>query len=187
MKEKIICDFDCEVENIKIFKCYRLVVDENNIMHLYYACKEKEFAIDIITNKTNDETFYVFGNHFHFPMAKVPEVVKAMTECFYTCNPWKNIWGISVDLDDSSISFSINFEERLQRMNRYTIYQTNGKHYGEEGRIHESVDLEWEDAEPVYADDKKRKMPKGLAVLIKGIKDYYNAWQKEHPEYERIK
>ena len=175
MKEKIICDFDCEVENIKIFKCYRLVVDENNIMHLYYACKEKEFAIDIITNKTNDKTFYVFGNHFHFPMAKVPEIVKGMTEIFYTCNPWKGNWGLGVELDDSRIGFGIQFDERTEKMKYYYIVQSNGKDYGEDGFLHESIDLDWADAADVYADDKNRIMPKGLAVLIKGIKDYYNA------------
>lgn len=187
MKDKIIFDFDCEVDGKKIYKCYRFICDEDNIMHLYYTCHEKDFGLEIVTNKIGDEKFYAFGSHFHFPMVKVPEIVKGMTEIFYTCNPWKDNWGAGVELDDSRIGFGIQFDERTEKMKYFYIVQSNGKDYGEDGFLHESIDLDWADAADVYVDDKKRIMPKGLAVLIKGIKDYYNTWQKEHPEYEKIK
>ena len=177
MKEKIILDKEKDFEEVGISYHYYKLTEENNVMNIYYTSGCKEYL----------EKYLEIDVHFHFPMAKVPEIVKAMTGIFYTCNPWKGIWSKTVDLDDSQIHFGPNFEERLQRMTSYTITQENGKDIGEEGVIFETVDLEWEDAEPVYVEDKKRKMPKGLAVLIKGIKDYYNAWQKEHPEYEGIK
>ena len=177
MKEKIILDKKRGNKEIGLIYHYYKIIEENNVMHIYYTSGSKNYL----------EKYLEIDVHFHFPMAKVPEIVKAMTEIFYTCNPWKGIWSKTVDLDDSQIHFGPNFEERLQRMTSYTITQKNGKQYGEEGVIFETVDLEWENAEPVYVEDKKRKMPKGLAVLIKGIKDYYNKWQKEHPEYERIK
>lgn len=177
MKDKIILDKKSVNEEIGLIYHYYKLTEENNVMNIYYSNGSKNYL----------EKYLEIDVHFHFPMAKVPEIVKAMTEIFYTCNPWKGIWSKTVDLDDSGISFSMDFDERLQRMQRFTIIQSNDKDIGEEGVIFETVHLEWKDADPVYADDKKRKMPKGLAVLIKGIKDYYNAWQKEHPEYERIK
>ena len=78
------------------------------------------------------------------------------------------------------------YKELVKQGQDYGIYQTNNKDIGEEDVIHESIDLKWEDATSVYVEDKKRIMPKGLLLLIDGIKDYYNDWQK-HPEYERIK
>jgi len=39
-------------------------------------------------------------------------------------------------------------------MQDHYIYQTNNKDIGEEGVIHESINLEWEDAASVYVEDK---------------------------------
>lgn len=177
MKEKIILDKKSVNEEIGLIYHYYKLTGENNDMHIYYTNGSKNYL----------EKYLKIQAHFHFPMVKVPEIVKAMTEIFYTCNPWKGIWSSSVDVGDSKIHVGPNFDERSERIKSYTIFQTNDKDIGEEGVIFETVDLQWEDAAPVYVNDKKRIMPKGLAVLIKGIKDYYNAWQKEHPEYEKIK
>ena len=177
MKEKIILDKKRENEEIGLIYHYYKFTEENNVMHIYYTSGCKEYL----------EKYLEIDVHFHFPMVKVPEIVKAMTDAFYTCHPWKCNWGSGVDLDDSGIGFGINFDERTEKMKCYYILQSNGKRYGDDGYIHEMLDLDWADAADVYVDDKKRIMPKGLAVLIKGIKDYYNEWQKEHPEYERIK
>ncbi len=128
------------------------------------------------------EKYLEFDARLHFPMEKVPEVVKTMTDAFYLCDPLEARWGYEIALPDSEFGAGMSFDERSWVMDEYSLIQDDND------KIWESITLEW-DAETEEKVPLKgmRVMPKSLAALIKGLRDFYNEWQKEHPECERMK
>lgn len=66
-------------------------------------------------------------------------------------------------------------------MDGYTLLQDGDK-------IWEDFTMRW-DMETMSKVPLKgtRVMPKSLAALIKGLRDFYNEWQKAHPKCERMK
>lgn len=122
-----------------------------------------------------------FDASFHFPMEKIPEVVKTMADAFYLGNPLEGRWGYTITLPDSKFRAAMSFDERSWVMDEYSLIQDGDK-------IWEDIDLYW-DMETMSKVPLKgtRVMPKSLAALIKGLRDFYNEWQKAHPECERMK
>ncbi|MBD5437159.1 MAG: hypothetical protein HDR37_01035 [Treponema sp.] len=114
-------------------------------------------------------------------MEKISEVVKTMTDAFYLGNPLEGRWSYTIALPDSKFTAGLSFDERSWNMDMYSLIQDDGD------KIWESIRLEW-DMETMSKVPLKstRVMPKSLAALIKGLRDFYNEWQKAHPEFERI-
>ncbi len=112
-----------------------------------------------------------FDASFHFPIQKMPEVVKAMTDAFYLCNPIEGRWGYTVVFPDSEFRAAMSFDERSWVMDEYSLIQDDND------KIWEDIDLHW-DADTMEKVPLKgmRVMPKSLAALIKGLRDFYNEW-----------
>lgn len=181
MKEKIICEFLRKNGDVDIYDCFRFVCENDSILKLYYIQKMKDFALDWLLNKADNPEYKIFGSRLHFPMEKVPEVVKTMTDAFYLCDPLEARWSYTIALPDSEFTAGLDFDERSWVMDGYTLLQDGDK-------IWEDFTMRW-DAETEEKVPLKgtRVMPKSLAALIKGLRDFYNEWQKEHPEFERMK
>jgi|GEM_PF-2740674 len=191
MKEKIICEFLRKNGDVDIYDCFRFVCENDSILKLYYIQKMRDFALDWLLNKADNPEYKIFGSRLHFPMEKVPEVVKAMTDAFYLCNPWEpgKDNGFGVELEDSYFSASLEFADWMPSpyfMDCFFIAQRNFRE--DEKEIHETITLRW-DADTMEKVPLKgtRVMPKSLAALIKGLRDFYNEWQKGHLEFERMK
>ncbi len=127
------------------------------------------------------EKYLKFSSRLHFPMEKVPEVVKTMTDAFYLCDLEVRL-SYTITLPDSEFTAGLDFNEMYRHMNEYSLIQDDND------KIWEDIDLEW-DMETMgkVPLEGTRVMPKSLAALIKGLRDFYNEWQKEHPEFERMK
>ena len=189
MKEKIIWEFLEKNGDIEIYDCFRFVCEDDAILKLYYIRKMKDFALDWLMNKADNPEYKIFGSRLHFPMEKVPEVVKTMTDAFYLCNPWEpGKDGFVVKLEDSYFSASIVFADWMPSpyfMDSFFIAQRNFRE--DERQIHETINLEWDmETMSKVPLNGMRVMPKSLAALIKGLRDFYNEWQKAHPECERM-
>ena len=132
-------------------------------------------------NKADNPEYKIFGSRLHFPMEKIPEVVKTMTDAFYLGNPLEGRWSYTIALPDSEFTAGLSFDERSWVMDEYSLIQDDGD------KIWEDIDLYW-DMETMSKVPLKgtRVMPKSLAALIKGLRDFYNEWQKAHPECERM-
>ena len=154
---------------------------------------------DTITVKVADcgEDFSEEKNSYdaiwHIPVQKVPELIKNITEYFYTFNPYKETdWEkYYTNLGDSFFEFDLNLDERSLEFKNIWLGQSNDHKIfwdkGAEIYIH-GFTMEWNDkyATPMELEGK-RIMPKSLKAFLEGMKKTYNTWQKKHPDYERIK
>ncbi len=181
MKEKIICiPAEGKEEEIRGYHYFKLQESNDNLL-LFCAYGGMNFI----------RKYLEFDASFHFPIQKMPEVVKAMTDAFYLCNPWEpgKDNGFGVELEDSYFSASLEFADWMPSpyfMDCFFIAQRNFRE--DEKEIHETITLRW-DADTMEKVPLKgtRVMPKSLAALIKGLRDFYNEWQKGHLEFERMK
>ncbi len=168
MKEKIICE-PCQGKEKGILRRY----------HYFRISEEKDFLILEYTSGPMEyiEKYLEFDACLHLPMEKVPEVVKTMTDAFYLCDSYVRL-SYTITLPDSEFTAGLNFNEMHKDMDGYTFLQDSDK-------IWECIDLEWDaETDQKVPLEGTRVMPKSLAALIKGLRDFYNEWQKEHPELE---
>ncbi len=172
MKEKIICIPANGKENgdLRNYHYFQLSVSADNMLQLNCDDGPMEYI----------EKYLDFEARFHFPMEKVPEVVKTMMDAFYLCDLYLRL-SYTITLPDSEFTAGLDFNEMHKDMDGYTLLQDGDK-------IWEDITLRWD----VETDQKvplegTRVMPKSLAALIKGLRDFYNEWQKGHPECERLK
>lgn len=171
MKEKIICiPAERKEEEIRGYHYFKLQESKGNLL-LFCAYGGMNFI----------RKYLEFDASFHFSMEKVPEVVRTMTDAFYLGNPLEGRWSYTIALPDSEFTAGLSFDERSWVMDEYSLIQDDGD------KIWEDIDLYW-DMETMSKVPLKgtRVMPKSLAALIKGLRDFYNEWQKAHPEFERI-
>lgn len=181
MKEKIIWEFLEKNGDIEIYDCFRFVCEDDAILKLYYIRKMKDFALDWLMNKADNPEYKIFGSRLHFPMEKIPEVVKTMTDAFYLGNPLEARLSYTIALPDSEFTAGLSFDERSWVMDEYSLIQDDGD------KIWEDIDLYWDmETMSKVPLNGMRVMPKSLAALIKGLRDFYNEWQKAHPECERM-
>ena len=181
MKEKIIWEFLEKNGDIEIYDCFRFVCEDDAILKLYYIRKMKDFALDWLMNKADNPEYKIFGSRLHFPMEKIPDVVKTMTDAFYLGNPLEGRWSYTIALPDSEFTAGLSFDERSWVMDEYSLIQDDGD------KIWEDIDLYWDmETKSKVPLKGTRVMPKSLAALIEGLRDFYNEWQKAHPECERM-
>lgn len=181
MKEKIICEFLEKNGDVKIYDCFRFICEDDAILKLYYIRKMKDFALDWLMNKADNPEYKIFGSRLHFPMEKIPDVVKTMTDAFYLCDPLEARLSYTIALPDSECTAGLSFDERSWVMDEYSLIQDDGD------KIWEDIDLYWDmETMSKVPLNGMRVMPKSLAALINGLRDFYNEWQKAHPECERM-
>lgn len=173
MKEKIICipAEGKEKGDLRNYHYFQLCISADNVLQLNFSEGPMEYI----------EKYLKFSSRCHFPMEKISEVVKTMTDAFYLGNPLEGRWSYTIALPDSKFTAGLSFDERSWNMDMYSLIQDDGD------KIWESIRLEW-DMETMSKVPLKstRVMPKSLAALIKGLRDFYNEWQKAHPECERM-
>lgn len=172
MKEKVICE-PCQGKEKGILRRYHYfkISEKKDILIIEYTSGPMEYI----------EKYLDFDACLHIPMKRVPEVVKTMTDAFYLGNPLEGRWSYTIALPDSEFTAGLSFDERSWVMDEYSLIQDDGD------KIWEDIDLYW-DMETMSKVPLKgtRVMPKSLAALIKGLRDFYNEWQKAHPECERM-
>ena len=173
MKEKIICipaEWK-EKGDLRNYHYFQLCVSDDDMLQLNFSEGPMEYI----------EKYLKFSSRLRFPMERVPEVVKTMTDAFYLGNPLEGRWGYTIALPDSKFRAGLSFDERSWVMDEYSLIQDDND------KIWEHIRLEW-DMETMSKVPLKgtRVMPKSLAALIEGLRDFYNEWQKAHPEFERI-
>ena len=173
MKEKIICE-PCQGKEKGVLRRYHYfkISGKKDILIIEYTSGPMEYI----------EKYLEFDASFHFPMEKIPDVVKTMTDAFYLCNPLEGRWGYTIALPDSKFRAAMSFNEMYWVMDEYSLVQDDGD------KIWEDIDLYWDmETKSKVPLKGTRVMPKSLDALIKGLRDFYNEWQKDHPECEQLK
>ena len=154
------------------------IIKENDLYSLVdIARQDNKLVIKGITGapRSNDIPENLF-RYIIFHIANVPEVLKGLDFVFHAPDGRGEDYNISANGDIISV---ISYTDPVLRMVSIVTYKNNED-------IKDMFDFHLRGFD-FPANESERVYTPAMLWVTKQLKKIYNDWQKEHPEYERVK
>lgn len=154
------------------------IIKENDLYSLFdIALQDNKLVIKGITGapRSNDIPENLF-RYITIHIANVPEVLKGLGFVFHAPDGRGEDYNISANGDIISV---ISYTDPVLRMVSIVTYKNNED-------IKDMFDFHLRGFD-FPANESERVYTPAMLWVTKQLKKIYNDWQKEHPEYERIK